>query len=501
MRKGSRSTRDALRSIVAAVRPPTYAVVPAALGRVRENALDAVSRRLLRSRSPAVRSSVSTMINAVPPSGAIWGGATPATPAVAPESVRSCSTTAPSSARARFATTISGPLEPGPNPPPSGRMPVCRTPRVVAGVRDSEVRADERRGDNASMPTLPAVARPRCSAGPTGSSATSRRLGRVTVGMIRRRSSSSGIRSRRSTGRGTRASPGTGWWRRPSRPGPRPSPRPPSVHDRDPHREQAGHADHHCPAGHEDRAAGGVERRHGRRLRVEPGRAPLSEPGHHQQRVVDTHGDTQHRPENLREVGHVDDGCYSPTRLELTARPPIAMPSGSPAATTDPKMINRITAAATTRPFRCCRAPAARRAGRPFRLGRCGCRPFPLLRGGEQPLGVIHRHVPRGGYVEIQARHEGSPVRRDRGGRRVRVLDLRHVRHPGKPAEQCGSPLPAAVQATSSARTTTSTWSPACAGNRSSSSVWACPSRSRATRPSRGHRRTPPTGRARGRAQ
>ena len=35
-----------------------------------------------------------------------------------------------------------------------------------------------------------------------------------------------------------------------------------------------------------------------------------------------------------------------PTRLELTASPPIAIASGSPAATTEPNMMRRITAAA-----------------------------------------------------------------------------------------------------------------------------------------------------------
>jgi hypothetical protein len=36
----------------------------------------------------------------------------------------------------------------------------------------------------------------------------------------------------------------------------------------------------------------------------------------------------------------------SPTRLKLTANPPIAMASGSPAATTEPNMMSRITTAA-----------------------------------------------------------------------------------------------------------------------------------------------------------
>ena len=37
-----------------------------------------------------------------------------------------------------------------------------------------------------------------------------------------------------------------------------------------------------------------------------------------------------------------------PTRLELTASPPIAIASGSPAATTEPNMMSRITAAASS---------------------------------------------------------------------------------------------------------------------------------------------------------
>ena len=38
--------------------------------------------------------------------------------------------------------------------------------------------------------------------------------------------------------------------------------------------------------------------------------------------------------------------AVSPTRLELTNRPPIATARGSPAATSDPKVIRRTTAAA-----------------------------------------------------------------------------------------------------------------------------------------------------------
>ena len=60
-------------------------------------------------------------------------------------------------------------------------------------------------------------------------------------------------------------------------------------------------------AGHHDRAAGGVEGRHGRRFGVEAGRPPLAEPGHHQQGVVDADADAHHGGQRGGPVGRVDE--------------------------------------------------------------------------------------------------------------------------------------------------------------------------------------------------
>src|SRR6266511_1786305 len=83
-----------------------------------------------------------------------------------------------------------------------------------------------------------------------------------------------------------------------------------------------------------------------------------------------------------------------PTRLELTANPPIAMASGSPAAERDIQ---------------------------PVALG--------CLRGGQQLLGVFFRHVVGVDDIEIDARGEGPAVRRDGAVGGIGILDGRYMRH------------------------------------------------------------------------
>ena len=71
-------------------------------------------------------------------------------------------------------------------------------------------------------------------------------------------------------------------------------------------------------------------------------------------------GDAQHRADDAaRTSGTSTTAAARPTRLELTASPPIAMASGSPAATTEPNMISRITAAAISPIISVCRPAVA----------------------------------------------------------------------------------------------------------------------------------------------
>ena len=125
-----------------------------------------------------------------------------------------------------------------------------------------------------------------------------------------------------------------------------------------------------------------------------------------------------------------------PTRPELTASPPIAIASGRPAATTEPNMISRITAAAISadhlgrglvRLGDLHRSPTERDL-QPVALGR--------RRGGQLPFDVLGRHVVGVGDVEIDAGDQGPAVRRDgtRGG--VGIVDGRDVRHASQLTEE-----------------------------------------------------------------
>ena len=125
-----------------------------------------------------------------------------------------------------------------------------------------------------------------------------------------------------------------------------------------------------------------------------------------------------------------------PTRLELTASPPIAIASGSPAATTEPNMMRRITAAAIS-PIISARGlvrlgelhgASTERDVQPVALGR--------LRGGQQPFGVFDRHVVGVGDIEIDAGDEGPAVRRDGTLGGVGILDGRDVRHASQLTEE-----------------------------------------------------------------
>ena len=164
-----------------------------------------------------------------------------------------------------------------------------------------------------------------------------------------------------------------------------------------------------------------------------------------------------------------------PTRLELTTSAPIAMASGSPAATNDPNVISRITAAAispiiSVLPLGCfceLHRPSAESDLQAVALG--------VLGGGQQPLGVLDRHVVGVGDIEVDPCDQRPTVRRDRG-RRWRT-DPPPPRRGACPPAGRGAPRPGSRPRdwlTSSARTTTSTRSPDCAGNRSSSRVCAC---------------------------
>ena len=128
----------------------------------------------------------------------------------------------------------------------------------------------------------------------------------------------------------------------------------------------------------------------------------------------------------------------SPVRVLLTARPATATSSGRPAATTEPKVMSRISAAAA-RPMASEPISAAspwvtvcppRATSSPGRVGVLGDR--------DHPLAGRDRHVDRVDHVEAGGGAQRGAVLRDRARRLVGVLDRLDVGDPADLVEQPG---------------------------------------------------------------
>jgi len=246
------------------------------------------------------------------------------------------------------------------------------------------------------------------------------------------------------------------------------------AHEREPHGEEAEHADDDGGTGDHDCAPGSVQRRDRRLTRVQPGSAPLAETGDHQQDVVDADADAHHRGQGRRPVGCVDHPDEQGREDAADSEP------GDGDEERQPRRDDR--SEGQQQDGRCGRDPDHLRADlgglslddrlatqgdvQPIRLGALGDR--------DHPLAVGDGHVDRVHDIEPDMCDKGLTVGRAPAGACVRVVDALDVGHCGELGQQGPDVGPDGCRLDpSSARTTTSTVSPAWAGNRVSSSSWA----------------------------